>query len=74
MWPGVHLPHPVAEVLNIVDWDSNIAEDCPKVFDDTAGVSVEDISSQRIFSLTQSTILSLVRILSATSSGTPSTH
>jgi len=47
MWLEVHPLHrPVAQAQSIDDWDSNTAEYCPKVADDTVGASVENKLSQ----------------------------
>jgi hypothetical protein len=84
MWLEVHLSsRAVAQERSIVDWGNNTAEYYPNVSGDAVGVSVKDTPSQsaelecrvRVWpSLTQSSILSWVRILSATSSCMLSSH
>jgi hypothetical protein len=75
MWLGVHPdPRAVAQESNIVDWDNNIAEDYPEVFGDAVNTSVKICCVKMDLPPTQSVILSFVRILSATSSCTPSVH
>jgi hypothetical protein len=70
------LARAIAQELSIFDWGKNTAGGYLAVSDRTAGVVFQSTIRSAAASplLTQSAILSLVRILSATSSCIPSAH